>query len=82
MIAAVGADSRTATTAAGRNRAQAAHHAPRLTCLVFHSSVDLERFFRAMRCFSSSLFFSALASSITVGMHVETQPAAQKIPIC
>lgn len=78
MIAVVRQDSRNATIKTHVNKAQAAHGGP-WTCLVFHSSVDLERFFRAMRCFSSSLFFSALANSRTVGMHVETQPPAQKI---
>lgn len=41
------------------------------THLVFHSSVDLLRFFRAALCFSSSLFFSALARS------VETSPSVK-----
>lgn len=44
----------------------------RSTCLVFHSSVDLERFFRAIRCFSSSLFFSALAKSKQAVVHLGT----------
>lgn len=55
------------------------HDGPCSTRLVFHSSVDLERFFRAMRCFSSSLFFSAPAKSIKKGEHKEGLPLAQKI---
>lgn len=55
------------------NKAQATHDGPWLTCLVFHSSVDLERFLRAMRCFSSSLFFSAPAKSIKMDMHAESK---------